>query len=67
MFVMCEKILFLWRNFSMYIYIIIFNRVGFNVINIILGEILLNIYIIRECLKFVMVLFVCLYFVLNLI
>lgn len=43
MFVMCEKILFLWRNFSMYIYIIIFNRVGFNVINIILGEILLNV------------------------
>lgn len=43
MFVMCEKILFLWRNFSMYIYIIIFNRVGFNIINIILGEILLNV------------------------
>lgn len=43
MFVMCEKILPLWRNFSMHIYTTTSNRVGFNITNIILGETPLNV------------------------
>lgn len=43
MFVMCEKILPLYRNFSMHIYTTTSNRVGFNVTNIILGETPLNV------------------------
>lgn len=39
---MCEKILPLWRDFSLHIYTTTSNRVGFNVINIILGDTPLN-------------------------